>query len=139
MVFQKQMANNEFTLILDQDAESGLKDYIKASRKVENRIHKTVNELVDNQQPLIIWGAGTHTQRLLATSRLKDARILAFVDSNPNYQGKQLNGIPIINPERLIGITDPILVSSRIFQSEIVHQIRSELQLKNNIFTLYED
>jgi len=139
MVFQKQIANNEFNLTRDQDAEAGLKDYIKASQKVENRIHKTVNELVDNQQPLIVWGAGTHTQRLLATSRLKDARIVAFVDSNPNYQGKQLNGIPILNPERLIGIPDSILVSSRIFQSEIVHQIRSELQLKNNIFTLYED
>ena len=139
MVFQKRSANNEFSITLDQDAESGLKDYIKASQKVENRIHKTVNELVDSQQPLIVWGAGTHTQRLLATSRLKEARIVAFVDSNPNYQGKQLNGIPILNPERLIGISDSILVSSRIFQSEIVHQIRSELQLKNSIFTLYED
>lgn len=139
MVFQKSSVKNKFNPILDHDAEAGLKNYIKASQKVEDRIHKTVNELVDGQRPLIVWGVGTHTQRLLATSRLANAKIIAFVDSNPNYQGKQLNNVPIIHPERLIGTSDPILVSSRIFQSEIVHQIQFELKLKNNIFTLYED
>ena len=139
MVFQKGDKSNEFTPILDHDAESGLKDDIEASQKVENLIHKTINELVDSRQPLIVWGVGTHTQRLLATSRLKDAKITAFVDSNSNYQGKQLNDVPIIGPEHLVGMGDSILVSSRIFQSEIVHQIRYELKLKNNVHTLYED
>lgn len=139
MVFQKRGVNDKFIPMYDRDTETGLKNYIEASQKVENRIHKTVNALVESQQPLIVWGVGTHTQRLLATSQLKDAKIAAFVDSNSNYQGKQLNGIPIINPERLTGTNDSILVSSRIFQSEIVHQIRSELKLKNSIFTLYED
>jgi predicted SAM-dependent methyltransferase len=139
MVFQKSNVNHKFTPIQDHAAETGLKNYIEASQKVEGRIHKTINELVDGQQPLIVWGVGTHTQRLLATSRLANAKIIAFVDSNPNYQGKQLNNVPIIHPERLIGTSNPILVSSRIFQSEIVHQIQFELKLKSNIFTLYED
>jgi hypothetical protein len=139
MVFQKSNANNKFDPIRDYDAEARLKDYIEASQKVENRIHKTVNDLVDGQQPLIVWGVGTHTQRLLATSRLANANIIAFVDSNPNYQGKQLNNVPIIHPKRLIGTSEPILVSSRIFQSEIVHQIQFELKLRCNILTLYED
>ncbi len=138
MVFQKRNANNKFDPLRDRDAESGLKNYIEASQKVEDRIHKTVNELVDGQQPLIVWGVGTHTQRLLATSRLANANIIAFVDSNPNYQGKQLNNVPIIHPERLVGTSEPILISSKIFQSEIVDQIRFELKLKSNIFTLYE-
>jgi SAM-dependent methyltransferase len=139
MVFQKSNANNKFDPIYDYDSEAGLKSYIVASQKVENRIHKTVNELVDGQQPLIVWGVGTHTQRLLATSRLANANIVAFVDSNPNYQGKKLNNTPIIHPALLAGTDEPILVSSRIFQSEIVHQIQFELKLKNAIFTLYED
>lgn len=139
MVLKKNNVENEFVPELDHTSEVGIKSYIEASKKVENRIHKTVNELVDSRQPLIVWGVGTHTQRLLATSRLKDANITAFVDSNSNYQGKQLNDIPIINPERLKDSHEAILVSSRIFQSEIVYQIRSELKLENNIFTLYED
>ena len=139
MVFQKKNVNNKFDPIWDHDGKAGLKKYIEASQKVEDRIHKTVNKLVDGQQPLIVWGVGTHTQRLLATSQLANANIIAFVDSNPNYQGKQLNNVPIVPPERLIGTSEPILVSSRIFQSEIVHQIQFELKLKSNIFTLYED
>lgn len=139
MVFQKSASNNRFDITQDHDTEGGLKNYIEESQKVENRIHNTVNELVDKEQPLFVWGAGTHTQRLLATSRLADANIVAFVDSNPNYQGKLLNNIPILHPNRLIGTREPILVSSRIFQSEIVHQIRLELKLENDIFTLYED
>lgn len=139
MVFQKSTTNHKFQPIVDYDTEAGLICYIEASQKVENRIHKLVNKLVDDQHPLIVWGVGTHTQRLLATSRLANANIVAFVDSNPNYQGKLLNNIPIIHPESLSGTSEAILVSSRIFQSEIVHQIRFELKLKSNIFTLYED
>ncbi|HMZ06263.1 MAG TPA: class I SAM-dependent methyltransferase [Anaerolineales bacterium] len=139
MVFEKNKATDQFTPLLDHTSESGIKSYIAASQKVEDRIHGTVNEIVDSRQPLIVWGVGTHTQRLMATSRLKEANIVAFVDSNTNYQGKQLNGVPIINPGQLKDTPDAILVSSRIFQSEIVHQIKMELKLENKIFTLYED
>jgi 2-polyprenyl-3-methyl-5-hydroxy-6-metoxy-1,4-benzoquinol methylase len=139
MVFQKGAENQQFVLVPDDITRSVLEKYISASRKVEEHIHATVNELVDNQKPLIVWGVGTHTQRLLATSRLGNAKIIAYVDSNINYQGKLLNNIPIINPKGLVDIHAPILVSSRIFQNEIVHQIRTELKLKNEIYTLYEE
>lgn len=138
MVFQKEKENKPFTLMPDHITMPALKKYIVASQEVEERIHKIMKQIVDNQKPLIVWGVGTHTQRLLATSRLINAKIVAYVDSNPNYQGKLLNGIPIINPQRLIDMSEPILVSSRIFQNEIVHQIRSELKLKNKVYTLYE-
>jgi SAM-dependent methyltransferase len=138
MVFQKEPGDKPYVLMPDRVSVAGLKEYIATSREVENRIHKTVNQLVEQQKPVIVWGVGTHTQRLLASSRLIDAKIVAFVDSNPNYQGKVLNGVPIISPERLAGMSEPILVSSRIFQNEIVSQIRSELKLKNEIYTLYE-
>jgi SAM-dependent methyltransferase len=137
-VFQKDKGNKPFTMMPDHRTKPALKKYIVASQIVEDRIHKIVNEIVDNQKPLIVWGVGTHTQRLLATSRLRNAKIIAFVDSNPNYQGKRLNGIPIIHPNRLIDMSEPILISSRIFQNEIVNQICSELKLKNKVYTLYE-
>jgi 2-polyprenyl-3-methyl-5-hydroxy-6-metoxy-1,4-benzoquinol methylase len=138
MVFQKNKGHKRYNLKPDRITKPSIIKYIASSQEVENRIHKTVNELVDHQTPLIVWGVGTHTQRLLATSRLMNAKIVVFVDSNPNYQNKLLNGIPIINPDGLVGKGESILVSSRIFQNEIVHQIRSVMNLKNEIYTLYE-
>ena len=138
MVFQKNKGDEQYSLKPDRITRSSVIKYITSSHEVENRIHKTVDKLVDNQTPLIVWGVGTHTQRLLATSRLISAKIVAYVDSNPNYQNKLLNGIPIMSPDSLVGKSEPILVSSRIFQDEIVRQIRFELNLKNEIYTLYE-
>lgn len=139
MIFQKIHVDNTFTPLYDSESEAGIVKYVEASQKVENRIHRTVNDLVESQQSFIVWGVGTHTQRLLATSKLSSANISVFVDANPNYHGKTLNNIPVISPEQLIEKNDPILVSSRIFQSEIVQKIQSELKLKNQILTLYED
>ena len=139
MVFQKNIGRKPYILTPDHITKPALKKYIAASREIENRIHDFVNEFEETKNPLIVWGVGTHTQRLLATSRLINANIIAYVDSNPKYLGKLMNGIPIISPEGLVGMSEPILVSSRIFQGEIVHQIRSKLKLKNEIYTLYED
>ncbi len=139
MVFQRGTKNEGNRLIKDTVSETALKHYIAVSQKVENRIHRVIGNLVDNQSPLIVWGTGTHTQRLMATSRLANANIIAFVDSNPIYQGKQINNLPILNPRQLAGTSAAILISSRIFQKEIVSQIRFELKLKNELITLYEE
>jgi len=80
---------------------------------------------------------GTHTQRLMATSRLAQADIRAFVDSNPRYQGKTISGVPVLAPAALKGRLEPILISSRIFQQEIQEQIRNQLGLTNELILLY--
>jgi hypothetical protein len=49
-----------------------------------------------------------------------------------------MHDVPIIAPEALRGRSEPILISSRVFQHEIVHQIRDGLGLHNDIITLYE-
>ncbi len=139
MVFQKNNEIAPFNLVHDLDTEAVLTDYIAASQRVEDRIHRVINDLADSQSPLIVWGVGTHTQRLLAASRLAEANVAAFVDSNPNYQGKQLSGIQILAPADLHDRGEPILVSSRVYQSEIVRQIRDDLKLENKVLTLYED
>ena len=137
MVFQKDAEIKRSEIVKDIETKSALEHYIADSRREEERIHKIVDELVDCQKPLIVWGVGTHTQRLLATSRLAQANIHAFVDSNPNYHGKDLNGIPIISPQALQNKIEAILISSCVFQQEIEHQIRHDLRLDNPIITLY--
>jgi len=117
---------------------TALQKYIEISAQVDQSVLAKIEEIVIGQQKIIVWGVGTHTQRLLASSRLAQANIAAFVDSNTNYQGKQLNGIPILPPERLLGRLEPILISSYLYQEEISKQIRETLRLNNEIIRLYQ-
>ncbi len=87
--------------LFDRETEPALVEYIRRSWEVDESVHTAISAIVARGQPIIVWGVGTHTLRLLAASRLAEARIAAFVDSNPRYQGKQLHGRPIIAPDEL--------------------------------------
>ena len=123
----------------DTVSKNELMAYIERSTEAEKRTRKTIEVLASKQQPLIVWGAGTHTLRLLATSPLSQANIVAFVDANPRYWGNNLNGIPIISPADSTNYPlYAILISSYGFQNEILLNIREHLGLKNDIILLYE-
>ncbi len=137
-IFKKDATNlSSIRAIPDTQTECGLMTYISQSRQFDNHIRRIIDDIASNGRPIIVWGTGAHTLRLLATSRLAQANIRAFVDSNPRYQGKQLNGLPIIAPVDLKERTDAIFISSRGFQSEIERQIRDDLRLQNEIIKLY--
>jgi FkbM family methyltransferase len=122
----------------DGQSEPALVEYLRKSREIDRRICRTIDTILAAGKPILVWGTGTHTLRLLATSRLREAPIAAFIDSNPRYQGKDVHGIPILAPADLAGRNEPILVSSRVFQEDIARQIREKLHLPNQVFTLYE-
>lgn len=136
-MFRKEENTWPITFSRDYDTEDGLRCYIRKSQEVENKIQQIVDEIVQCAKPLVVWGVGTHTLHLLTTSRLRKANIRAFVDSNPRYQGKQVNGHPILAPSELCNRTEAILISSRVFQHVIEKQIREELLLNNEIIKLY--
>ncbi len=125
--------------VRDTETEKSLVDYIHSSETIDKRICHIINSLVDSSRPIFVWGVGTHTLRLMETSRLSEVKIRAFVDSNAHYQNKKLRRIPIISPSELKDKPDPILISSRVFQQEIKLQIRNELHLENELITLYEN
>src|SRR5450830_1504291 len=50
------------------------------------------------QGPVLAWGAGSWAQRLLGQGRLPRDRLVAFLDNDPNKQGLQLDGLPIVPP-----------------------------------------
>lgn len=122
----------------NDQTEMSLRKYIEQSVEADQYIQKNIDEVIDTGRSIIIWGTGAHTLRLLASSRLGNAKISAFVDSNPRYQGKTLNGVSIISPLDLRVLPDPILISSRIYQEEIENQIRGELNMDNEIIKLYK-
>lgn len=123
----------------EPETEAALRRYIVRSQAIEQGIHEAIRPWVSSQQGILVWGVGTHTQRLLATSDLPKARIVAFVDSNPRYQGRTFHGSRVLAPSELAHRPEPILISSRFFQEEIARQIRSELKLENELIRLYAD
>ncbi|TGE35385.1 methyltransferase domain-containing protein [Desulfosporosinus fructosivorans] len=121
----------------DLQTESCLNEYIRLSNEQANKIETVISRIVDSGTEIIVWGTGTHTARLLSDGGLKKAKIIAFVDSNRHYQGEHLNDIPILPPAKISTLRQPILVSSRVYQSEIVHEIRENMKLPNEIILLY--
>jgi len=122
---------------IDDETGPALDAYIEASGTIEAGLRAAIDPWVGNGRPIVVWGVGTHTQRLLATSDLKKARIVAYVDSNQNYQGALFGGVPVISPDAVRARTEPILISSRFYQEEIARQVRDELGLSNELIRLY--
>lgn len=123
----------------DMASEQGLRAYIAQSINEEKRISGRITELTQTRQEIAVWGVGTHTLHLLESTPLADARITVFVDVNSKYHGKELFGRQIISPREMASHPEPILVSSRAFQSDIVNTIRNEAQLDNPLILLYSE
>lgn len=121
----------------DQETRLALERYIAQSAAVENRLHARIDALVAAAVPLAVWGTGTHTLRLLATSRLSAANIVAFIDSNPNYQGKNLVGKPVLSPAAFAGNLADILISSQVAENTIYTTITDSLRWPNRVHRLY--
>lgn len=136
-VFEKAPAASGFER--DLVGEAKLVEYIRQSEALDRGLRSALARSVSGGQRIIVWGVGTLTQRLLATGGLDAANISAFVDSNPKYQGQQLQGVPILAPEALRPRSEPILICSRVFQLEIERQIREQLGLSNELLLLYSN
>jgi len=121
----------------DRVSEPGLRRYIEESAETDRRVFQAIRDGARNRE-LLVWGTGAHTRRLLATGGFTDIRIAAFIDSNPQYQGRELRGVPVISPASIQGHTEPILISTRGFQREIRDQIRQQLKLDNEVIMLYD-
>jgi len=74
---------------------------------------------------------------LLETSRLLQAKIVCFIDSNVHYQGKTLAGIPIVAPSAISNLDAEILISSQTAEHEIHQVITEKLCWSGVIHQLY--
>jgi SAM-dependent methyltransferase len=121
----------------DQAVRGALQSYIEGAEAACQAPVAVIEEILASEKEIVVWGAGLHTQRLLAISKLGSVRIRAFVDSNQAYQGQQLAGRPIIGPDQVCQFPNlPILISSKRQQAEIGGQIGA-MGLPNPILLLY--
>lgn len=86
---------------------------------------------------MIVWGVGQLTLKLLAQTCLAEAKVTAFVDSNPIHQGRRLAGAPILAPTALAGLRQRILIGTTLHHRAIMAQIE-KLGLTNPIVLLPE-
>lgn len=124
---------------INQDVygKKNLAVYIKNSKKLLLKLQNKIDRINKNYKEIYVWGAGLHTQRLLALTNLIKTNIHAFVDSDPNYYQANLINKSIISPNKLVKeVNLPILISSRGYQEDIKKQIR-KLGLTNEVLTLY--
>lgn len=112
------------------ELRTSIKRYIGASNHKLAKLKKVIDQA---PLKLIVWGAGSLTQRLLRTTDLS-RKVFKFVDRNINLIGKKLDGIEIISPDELQSYDEPILVSTFRFKDEIIRYIKSK-KLNNQIFS----
>jgi SAM-dependent methyltransferase len=121
----------------DDKTAGALHAYIRKSQHEHEAVLPKLEKLAEGHQPVVIWGAGAHTLRLLAQGPLSGANVLSIIDSNPRYHGKSVGTVPVVGPESRPDEQVPILVSSRVYQDAICHQIRAHLKWNNPLITLY--
>ena len=136
-VYRKEEVSVPREIRFDPDAAKGLERYLAHCEADEAHLRAQIDAIADARRPILVWGVGTHTSRLMATSRLAETDIVAFIESNSRYHGKTLHGRPILAPEALKQRHEPVLISSRVFQREIIDQIREGLGCPNELILLY--
>jgi SAM-dependent methyltransferase len=125
--------------IKDTETEPALLAYIEGCRAQDASLREKIRGAIPvGGGRILVWGVGAHTLRLLATGGLEIAWVEAFVDSNSKYQRRELSGVKVISPEEVRSRPEPILISSRGFQREILDQIRNGLGLTNPVILLYD-
>jgi 2-polyprenyl-3-methyl-5-hydroxy-6-metoxy-1,4-benzoquinol methylase len=107
---------NEDT-VLDKTARDSVSWYIDMSKSRDK--WPELEELVESQDAIIVWGAGSYTQRLLKTTPLGGCNILAFVDNDKQKQGTKLNGIDI-KPPLFVKECDATIIVCAALQSDAI-------------------
>jgi len=86
-----------------------------------------------------VWAAGTHTAMLYQLGLLDGIQVRAIIDSNANYQGKAIYGVPVIAPQEVAARDPlPIIISSQLAQDAIYIQITERMKLTNEVIRLYK-
>ena len=123
--------------VVSSQENSDLMQYIdESAQRLEHALTKIQHSKLDS---LVIYGAGSHTVRLIPhlISKGLFSNVIGIVDNNPNLQGKSLSGLEIQKPMDIISRNPQatILVSSYRSQQPIADSLSK--QCSNPILTIY--
>lgn len=78
-----------------------------------------------NNQKVMIYGAGEHTAMLLGQPPMKRVHIMGLIDKNPRLKGLVRFGYSVHSPDALMDLNpDVILISSRAFEQQIALELQ---------------
>ncbi len=128
--------NKTITMKKDTLGEARMREYITRSKTILNKVNKKIGTLIKTQEKVAIWGVGSLTSRLLATTDLLSANIQVFVDSNESVQGQEINGKKIASPDILKNKTMTVFVSTYIHGQTIKKILLNKYHYKGKIILL---
>ena len=119
-----------------------LQENLRAIEFARAKVREKIEVIRDNDK-VIIWGAGLHTEILFHTTQLfkSEGREWLLIDSDPMKQGKSWRGIPILSPDyasHVVGSADWLVVSSYQGQSPITDAARKLGFSDREIMSLYD-
>lgn len=121
----------------DPTGRNSILRYIDSSTAALAHTTALIAELSVQQEPLVVWGAGSLSARLCATTALMQTNLLAFIDRNPQLQGKHFLGVPIHPPTYLSSITEcAVLIASTTYADEIENSLLNEIHWPGRILKI---
>jgi 2-polyprenyl-3-methyl-5-hydroxy-6-metoxy-1,4-benzoquinol methylase len=133
---KSQISRQAEVVVKDVNLKETILTYIARSQMLMDKIEARLQQTLRTSPEIIVWGTGQLALKLLAETSLGKARIAAFVDGNPINHGKVLCGSPILPPEKIRGMPQPIIITSMLHQAAIATTIRDKMGLTNPIVML---
>lgn len=121
-IYKKALQSNN-NIVPEFDVIDSIEQYLKISR--ESNYKDLIHQFYESKEPLVVWGAGSYTLRLLGETQLSKCNILFFVDKDENKQGKEINGIQIYSPEFLVkeNYSGTILICTALYSKDIEREL----------------
>lgn len=124
----------EAMLQKDIAGNKNIKNYIAACNKKLMLIENKFNKLIKSNEELIVWGVGSLTYRLLASTKLSKLNIKIFIDRNQSLWGQKIMNKKIYSPDYLNEVkTGTVFISSHIYGSEIRNMLRTKYHFTGDI------
>lgn len=118
---------------LERSDVEPIRSYVTKSLARTTEISKRIEELVQTEEPVVVWGVGSLTARLVATTPLARMNIRWFVDSNTGLQGTRLLGREVRHPSTLKGETVTVFVSTFVYGEAIRKTLEQEYGYEGRI------
>ncbi|HDY84755.1 hypothetical protein LCGC14_0696670 [marine sediment metagenome] len=124
-------------IVFDAVTKPSIEAYIQHSNDLLVSINNTLDLLIQSQEPVIVWGAGSFTTRLCATTRLSEVNLLGFVDKNAQLHTKTLLG-RTIHPAKWVeeNRQATIVIASSTYAKEITNELHNQYVWAGKIIEL---
>ncbi len=137
LALYRRVAEPSTAIVSDCEAASSLRAYVDLSRQGLKPVEAVAAQLVASQEPLLLWGSGALTSRLLCDTSLGQANIRGVIDRNKGLQGKTLLNTLITPPDSIghhQGAT--VFIASTTYAAEIRETLLRQHAWTGRIITL---